>query len=215
MSVLFDFDGVLGDTLERILEHAREASVQVGVPCVPLREHLNALEKMEFLELGRTMGIPVEKLDLFEAEVFSRFRADTRPVPSFPGVPEVVLRISALTRLGIVTGNTDKTVLRFLDRNGLAGRFAFVLGGEIRKTRSRKVLEGAERFGVQPNELILVGDARSDIAAARKTGATSVAVTWGHQTRERLSGAGPDFMVDSPEDLFRLLEHRYSPCSKR
>ncbi len=210
MNVLFDFDGVLGDTLERMLEHARAASIEVGAPCVPAREHLNALEKMEFLELGRTMGIPAEKLELFEAEILSRFRGDTRPVPVFPGVAKAVLRISALARLGIVTGNSEKTVLDYLDSNGLAGRFEFVLGGDVRKTRSRKIREGARRFGGPVSEVVLVGDARSDIAAARETGATSVAVTWGHQSRERLSGAGPDYLVDSPEELLRLLERLYA-----
>jgi phosphoglycolate phosphatase-like HAD superfamily hydrolase len=47
----------------------------------------------------------------------------------------------------------------------------------------------------------MIGDAVSDIRAARAAGIKSVAVTWGHQSRQKLSQEAPDLIIDEPEDL--------------
>jgi phosphoglycolate phosphatase len=51
----------------------------------------------------------------------------------------------------------------------------------------------------------LVGDAVSDIRAARDASVKSIAVSWGHQSLSKLMDAKPDYLVRSPWELLELL----------
>jgi phosphoglycolate phosphatase len=51
-----------------------------------------------------------------------------------------------------------------------------------------------------------VGDAVSDIHAARQVSVKSVAVSWGHQSRSKLVNAKPDHIVHAPIEIVALLE---------
>ena len=52
----------------------------------------------------------------------------------------------------------------------------------------------------------MVGDAISDIHAARQASIKSIAVGWGHQSPSRLMEANPDYLVKSPQELLELLK---------
>jgi len=208
MSVLFDFDGVIADTSDLIVRYAREASLRVGSPCHPKREDLQALKRMEFSDLGRHLKIPEEEIGSFVEQILVYFREDPKPVPVFEGMPQVLTALSALTPVGIVTGNSHLTVERVLQQQGLTGAVRVVIGLEAGLTKDRKILLAAEKLGDSPQGVYLVGDSASDIVAARKAGARSVAVAWGSQSADKLRGENPDHLVHSPRELLALLSER-------
>ena len=53
--ILFDFDGVLADTLDDLLSFAQEACAQLGFPRNPTPADLDALETMSFIDYGRQL----------------------------------------------------------------------------------------------------------------------------------------------------------------
>ena len=53
----------------------------------------------------------------------------------------------------------------------------------------------------------MIGDAVSDIRAAKETSIKSIAVGWGHQSPSRLMTADPDYLVSSPQELLELLKN--------
>jgi phosphoglycolate phosphatase-like HAD superfamily hydrolase len=52
----------------------------------------------------------------------------------------------------------------------------------------------------------MVGDSLSDIRAAKEAAATSIAVTWGHQSLEHLLSGDPDYIVNIPSELIGIIE---------
>jgi phosphoglycolate phosphatase len=52
----------------------------------------------------------------------------------------------------------------------------------------------------------MVGDSLSDVLAAKEASATSIAVTWGHQSVEILLRGNPDYVVSSPDHLIAIVE---------
>jgi phosphoglycolate phosphatase len=66
---------------------------------------------------------------------------------------------------------------------------------------------GVERLvrlaGIPVAATVLVGDSPVDVQTARAARATACAVTWGFSTREALSRAAPDLLIDEPADLLR------------
>jgi HAD superfamily hydrolase (TIGR01549 family) len=203
---VFDFDGVLADTLTNMLEFSAQACEAVGYPCKPTRSDLDALENMTFADLGRQLRLPEDLIGEFNHQVITLFAANVKPPSAFPGMPDVIRKIPQDIPLGIVTGNTAQAVNLFLQKYELEKRFALIIDVHGNGTRAEKVLHVAQALGQPESPILLIGDAISDIRAARQIHANVISVTWGHQSRAKLSQGEPDFLVDSPLELFQAIQ---------
>jgi phosphoglycolate phosphatase-like HAD superfamily hydrolase len=203
--IVFDFDGVLGNTLDDMLRIAAQVAAELGYPCRPSPADLDALERMEFSELGLQLGIPAAQADEFARRSFELFAGLPDPPPIFPGVKQVVLELARKNRLAIVTGNTSRIVNRFLSQHGLGACFSMVLGSDAHGNRANKLIQILASLDALNGESYLVGDAVSDVRVARETGLMSIAVTWGHQSEAHLSLESPQYLVHTPQELLDLL----------
>jgi phosphoglycolate phosphatase len=203
--VVFDFDGVLADTLDEMLHIARQVCETMGYPCEPSPADLNALNRMEFAELGKQLGIPEPRVGEFVERTFRLFGERAVPPRIFPGMQEVVLELAGENKIGILTGNTFQVVDRFLETNDLSAAIAIVLSAETPGNRSLKLQRIVSQLAGPEGKAYLVGDAVSDVQAAHESSVTSIAVTWGHQSEEKLRGVNPDFLVHTPHELLRVL----------
>jgi phosphoglycolate phosphatase len=203
--VVFDFDGVLADTLDEMLHIARLVCDSMGYPCEPSPADLNALNRMEFIELGKQLGIPEPHVDEFVERTFRLFSA--RPVPPriFPGMREVVVGLADKTKIGILTGNTFQVVDRFLETNELSAAIDVVMSADAPGNRLVKLERIVAQLGQPRGKKYLVGDAVSDVLVAHESAVTSVAVTWGHQSEAKLLSAKPDYLVHTPQELMYIL----------
>lgn len=205
--ILFDFDGVLADTLEDILEFAREACAQMGLERDPKPADLDALETMSFFDFGRQLTVPPDNITGFVDRCLHMFNQKPHPPKIFQGMEQVVAQAAKHNTLAIITGNSTPTVEAFLVKYGLRKQIKLVIGVERKASRPEKIkiaLNELER----PNENVyMVGDSLSDIRAARETGIKNIAVGWGHQSTSRLMTANPDYLVNSPQELSELLKN--------
>jgi phosphoglycolate phosphatase-like HAD superfamily hydrolase len=110
----------------------------------------------------------------------------------------------------IITGNSCRVVEKFLDAYQMGQVFETILCAEDPGSRLEKMRAVKNQFQPTNGEIFMIGDAVSDIRAAREAGVISIAVTWGHQSKSRLSEAGPDVLIDQPS---RLLEFFVSKSS--
>jgi phosphoglycolate phosphatase len=208
MIVLFDFDGVLADTLDDILCFSEIVCSQLGHPRQPTPGDLDALDLMSFHELGKKLALPEDKAQDFATRCVQMFTQRQLPPKIFDGMQEVVAQLSARAKIGIITGNSAKVVFKFLDQYGLAGYVSQVMGGDLPGTRADKIRTAVNCLGTPEDDTYMVGDAVSDIRAAREASVMSVAVCWGHQSGKRLLEAGPDYLVHSPKELLAILDKR-------
>jgi phosphoglycolate phosphatase len=204
--IIFDFDGVLADSLQMMLSYSAQVCLELGYPCQPSPADLEALDPMSFDSLGRQLNLPEAVIPAYKQGVFERFTSGDDLPPIFEGMAEVVSALASSYPLGLVTGNTSGLVRAFLERYNLLDRFGLILCVDDPGTRVEKILRIINKLGSLNVQVYLVGDAVSDIYAAREVGVKSIAVTWGHQSHEKLVTAGPDFLVDSPGDLLSSLE---------
>jgi phosphoglycolate phosphatase-like HAD superfamily hydrolase len=105
-----------------------------------------------------------------------------------------------------VTGNLTRIGWHKLSRAGIDRYFRFGAFGEMAPTRGdlakmaiSRALE--ERLIDSGSRISLIGDAASDIQAARDAGVQSIAVRTGIAPLDELVTAGPDVLLD---DLTRL-----------
>jgi len=203
--LIFDFDGVLADSLAPMLRYAGQVCQELGHPCIPIQNDLELLERMEFSEFGRQLGIPQEKIETFVTRNHELFYSRQDPLRITPGMDSVIRTVSRTATLAMITGNSCNVVEKFLNAYGLRDEFATVLCAEDEGSRVEKILKIVSLNGGSIGEVYMIGDAISDIQAAHETGIKSVAVGWGHQSIQKLIKGKPDFLVDEPEQLLALF----------
>jgi phosphoglycolate phosphatase len=129
----------------------------------------------------------------------------------YPGVPPVLRALDAAgVALGVCTSKRADFAERILRHFGLRGHFRFVSGGDIGVDKAAQ-LGSLLREGRIDAASAMIGDRAIDVTAARTHALTSVAVLWGHGSREELHAAGPDVMVAEPHELLALAATGFAP----
>jgi len=203
--ILFDFDGVLADTLSDMLRFAQEVCAELGIHRIVTPADLDALDTMSFVEYGKQLGVPPPLADEFANRCLKKFMQKPSPPRIFDGMAQVIEQLSARHAIGIVTGNTTRTVENFLVENGIQKYVGAVFAVDQPGTKPEKILMARRQLAKFREEVYFVGDAVSDIQAARSTSIKSIAVSWGHQSTEKLISAEPDYLVHSPRELLDIL----------
>lgn len=202
--ILFDYDGVLADTLADMLRFAQEACDDLGVQHTVSETDLRELDVMSFAMLGRACGVPEERVDEFVRRCTEKFATRKSPPAIFPGLAEVVRQLAQTHPLVVVTGNTEGNVRAFLKAHGLDGCFRAVYGLDMPGSKVEKILMAKSQSAADDQVVYMIGDSVSDVRAAKAADVKSIVVSWGHQSAERLIGAKPDHIVGRPEELIAI-----------
>jgi HAD superfamily hydrolase (TIGR01509 family) len=119
----------------------------------------------------------------------------------YDGVADLLERLPGLKSTA-TTKNSEMTQ-RVLTQFGLVGFFDHVQGtdGFPAKPEPDVILKSIEKFGVRPEDCLLVGDAAPDMEAGRRAGVRTCAVTWGYGDHEEMARHRPDYWIGSPAEL--------------
>ncbi|MDO4849469.1 MAG: HAD-IA family hydrolase [Coriobacteriia bacterium] len=212
-TAVFDLDGTLLDTtvdLALAVNHALEA---FGLPRRPEADIIaftgNGIVRL--VERSVPEGTPRE---LWQ-QVFDEFKRwygehaldHTRP---YGGVRECVeALLAAGVRCAVVSNKADFAVQEIIAAR-MPGLFGAVIGeceaAGIRKKPAPDMVEAAlERLGADHEGLVYIGDSEVDVATARACGCPCVSCSWGFRSREELVEAGATTIVDTPDELRRVL----------
>ena len=199
-AALFDFDGTLVDTTEMIYQGMRHAaSTVLGREDIP-RETLLA-------NVGQPLPRQMELMDAEKAEpLLEAYRHHHEEnhdalIREFPQVAVALSRLqSAGIKVAVVTSkrraSVEMALNSFPDLRDVVDRFVTMEDTREHKPHPEPLWRGLELAGGFPREeAAYVGDSPFDVEAARAAGLTSVAVSWGAFSEDRLREAEPDHLV--------------------
>ncbi len=206
--VIFDYDGVLADTLDDLLQFGQAACNKLGVKHLVTRDDLSNLQVMSFTSFGRACQVPERLVDEFVKICLNLFAEKKSPPAIFAGLSDVIRHLSVNHEIAIVTTNSSQNVNAFLVEHGLDRLVHAVYGVDSPGSKAQKISMARNRLLEKrtPESVFMVGDSLSDILAAKEASVTSIAVTWGHQSLEHLLRGNPDYLVSSPHDLIEVIE---------
>lgn len=208
MLLQFDYDGVIADSLEQLLNAARKALAGSSVSRIPTREDFEAIEDLTASGIAAQLGVPREDVHLYVARMHAVLAQEDYAPPLFPGIADVLRKLSERHTIVVVTSNLTHLVRRGLNGEKLEGCVSLILDALRPGTKRDKIQEALARFATRPDESFMIGDTRGDIRHGKAAGVRTIAVTWGYQTRQTLEREHPHHLVDSPEELLALLEER-------
>jgi pyrophosphatase PpaX len=199
-AALFDFDGTLVDTTEMIHQSMRHATISVlGRDDIP-RETLLA-------NVGQPLPRQMELIEAEKAELLlEAYRSHHEEhhdalIGEFPGVEKSLSRLrSAGILVAVVTSkrrtSVEMALKNFPGLRDVVDRFVTLEDTTQHKPNPEPLLRGLELLGGIPKEsAAYIGDSPFDVQAAKAAGLTSVAVSWGAFSEDRLREAEPDYLV--------------------
>lgn len=230
--VLFDIDGTL---LRRAGPHHRQALIEAvrrvtgletttdNIPVHGMLDH-DILTRM-MRQAGASDAVIRRSL----AAIAKRAEwIYVRTVPNLtrktcPGARQALVRLQRSgVLLGLVTGNLERIGWKKMERAGLKDYFRFGAFAGMAPDRAglvRLALRHARRQGWinAKTPVSLVGDAPSDILAAKCNGIQSIAVHTGISTPEDLRAHDPDLLLESLRclDPEALLQFTGKPPGRR
>ena len=142
-------------------------------------------------------------------EVEKEFVSEARP---FPGSAECIdiIRSKGL-KVGILTRGSREYAETALGNCGLSGRFDTIVGRDYTcydnaKPNPQAMRDFAKELGVEPEDIIYVGDNLTDYFAARDSGATFVGVLSGRCQEPDWHAQDPDMkLIQYAGDIVDLI----------
>jgi phosphoglycolate phosphatase len=203
--IIFDYDGVLIDSLNHAISVGKEFCRLIAHDRVPTKETIGSLEIMTYSEIARSIGLPHDQVKRFSAHVFERFQDIGPSMAFFPEIESLLHRIAS-KNIAIVSGNAKHVISAKLASHGLADKISCIFGALEPGDKAEKIRKACRHFGVDAGRSCMIGDSVSDIRCAKRAGVQSIAATWGWQWRGKLVGEKPDFIVNSVQELAVLLK---------
>lgn len=204
-TIIFDFDGTIADTQDLAIEIynlvAPEYKLKPVLPAdIPRIREMNI---REILTLYKISFWKIPKLLIRgKRELHDRI-ADIKPIA---GIHEVLDDLHAQGySLGVMTSNTKKNVIDFLDNNNLDNVFDFI-HSEKNLFKKDKALKRLLKSMDIAQESVYVGDEMRDIQAAKQASIPIISVSWGFNTKASLQSLGPNAIADKPLDLGRCVK---------
>ena len=120
-------------------------------------------------------------------------------------MPEVITQLIAHAySLSIVTSNTKEAVTEFLTKQQL-NYFDHIYSDKSLFGKHVVLDNFIKKHSINRDEAIYIGDEIRDIEAAHKAHLKIIAVTWGFNSKAGLVKYHPDYLIDSPQELFATL----------
>lgn len=204
-SLIFDFDGVIADTLLAAVGIYNQIAGENGYRSVAPDE-LPRLRNLDVRGVLEDLDISKRKLPFLLARGRRLLKSNIAELPLIDGMADILPKLRENAHyFGILTSNASENVEAFLDTHGLRDLFTFISSTTKLSGKHKHLRSIARTFSLNPAEMLYIGDEIRDVRAAKKAGIAMAAVTWGFNSRDSLAAETPLHLVDAPADLQEVI----------
>ena len=106
--------------------------------------------------------------------------------------------------MGILSSNSQENIEIFL-KNHKLDLFDFIHSTSKVWSKDTTLKKIISKYHIPLADMFYIGDETRDIIMAKKVGVKMAAVTWGYNSAAALSKHNPDFLLNSPQELLKLI----------
>lgn len=215
-AVVIDLDGTLLHTAPDLADAASAMAEELGMPPTDpavVQTYIgNGVSRLVKRVLtGDMNGEPDSALFARALPLYEKHYARVLNAKStiFPGVVEGLKEmLHSGFRLACITNKAEKFTLPLLESMGLFDYFELILSGDSlpkKKPDPMPLRHAMEHFGVEPDQMVLIGDSLNDAQAARAAGCHVFCVPYGYNRGVKVEALNPDAVVPSLLDAVKLI----------
>ncbi|MFX0075346.1 MAG: HAD family hydrolase [Candidatus Hermodarchaeota archaeon] len=227
--IILDFDGTILDIREPLQNSIEEVfeEKQIKTDIETTMQEIGAL--MEIIQGTPLPKILLESYELFKyitslqsltffkklriaVKIFTKYLTLAKEAPFYPEASEFINKYKKTYDLFIVSHNQTKNIIPHLEENKVKNIFKGVFGADLLPglkpdpAALNPVFESYKSCNLK--DFVMIGDMPSDIQAGREAGVWTVGVASGVSKKEILAEFKPDLLIDSLDDLKRLIESK-------
>lgn len=212
--VIFDWDGTLMDSVDRIVSSMQSAAKTVGL-AIPSNDDVKQI-------IGLSLNIGLKKLFIAitpeqVAAMLVQYKhqyieGDKTPTPLFEDALTLLAGLKQERKLlAVATGKGRDGLNRVLQISDTSHFFNTTrCAGEMPSKPDPEMINSIlTELDIAPHEAIMIGDTSHDLQMAQNAGVDSIGVTFGVHDGQTLQQYSPKAIVNSISELHALL---IQPC---
>lgn len=207
--VILDFDGTLADTAAVIIRTMQATISELGLPS-RTDEQCAAMIGLRLVEIPPVL-FPECSIDAdLYARTYRRLFHEFNTEDAVKIYPAVAKTLKTLKSKGIIltiaSSRSHASLAEYVESLGLSSFISHILGADDvdkGKPDPEPVNRILERFGISPEETMVVGDTSFDIMMGRNAGTRTCGVTYGNGSMESLNDA--DRLIDDFGKLHDII----------
>lgn len=205
--VAFDLDGTIGDTIPMCISAFKKAIEPYVMRKLSEKEIIQTFGLNEEGMIRQVTDQNWEKaLDDFYLYYTQMHEMCPRP---FSGIIELIQQLKRNSLFtALITGKGEKSCSITLNRFGISNYFDAVETGSPYKNRKSEAINNLlERFHLQADEILYIGDTVSDVLSCKEVGVRCFSAAWAQNILiEELLSVNAGNVVKSIPDLERKLK---------
>ena len=192
--ILFDFDGVLVDTL---------------LPCYQISKEVNedmTLAKFQTFFEGNIYNAFIKAGFKLRPDYWVHYDQRLREIKVPPELKNIAKDLASKYTLAIISSTPKSSIVKILEKEKLSQYFQDILGTDVHTNKTLKIKMILDKYSQSSQDAVFVTDTLGDILEAMACGVRSIAVSWGFHTTEILQKGNPQKIIDKPKDLISAIE---------
>lgn len=210
MLVIFDWDGTLCSSLDRIALSVERSCFDVGIES-PGREKTRSIVGLGLKEALDALFPGVDEQHRLQIQERYRHHFVTldreAPSPLYPGCLETLAELRQRGyQLAVATGKSRVGLDRALSEHDLCDWFDATRCADETKSKPHPMMlhELMQELHRPVQQSVMIGDTEFDLEMANRAGMRSIAMSHGAHPVERLQRCNPEAILDQ---LTQLLDH--------
>ncbi len=145
-------------------------------------------------------------------KIFTRYLEYAKDASFYPEATEFINKYKKTYDLFIVSHNQTKNIIPHLEEKKVKNFFKGIFGADLLPALKpdpnalNPVFESYKSCKLK--EFVMIGDMPSDIEAGREAGVWTIGVASGVSKREMLAKFNPSLLIDSLDELIRIIENK-------
>ncbi|MDA3818248.1 MAG: HAD-IA family hydrolase [Prolixibacteraceae bacterium] len=214
---IFDLDGTLLDSIADIAMATNKVLKDHELPEHPLDKYVEFIGNGARRIVQRALPEHLKSDEAFVDKILDAYKTAYKEnivVESklFDGIAALLSFLNEKELpIAIFTNKPHDQAMLIADKLLREFKFEVILGQKDENPKKPDpfgALWIAEQMGVEPAEILFVGDSAVDVNTAKNANMQLVGVRWGYSEENELEGAGCKIIVDTALELRTLIEER-------
>ncbi|MGP7818586.1 HAD hydrolase-like protein [Niallia sp. 01092] len=202
--IIFDFDGTIADSKLAFLHAWNQLSEKYKYKKLKIEDY-EMIRRLSIKERSKLVQFPMYKLPVFMPELLKLYRESITEIKLFDGMKELLINLEESGyQAAIISSNAEKNIREFLVNNKLNSIKEVLCSSRI-FGKDKIISKFLKSHGLQPSEVIYVGDECRDIVACKKVGVKVIWVGWGYDAAEIAHVENPDYSVNKPDEIAEII----------